>query len=207
MDPTPDNLRVLLVGEDPLARGALRSLFVSDPDVRIVAELGFDESLAPALLQADAEALLWDVGVGSDELVLPVRAPVPFVALVSDADEAKQVLRRGASGVLLRDGDADRMAGALRAAMEGLVAIDDRLSEALWMGAEEPVPLAEPLTTRESEVLRWLAEGLSNRQIASRLEISEHTVKFHCASVMAKLDASTRTEAVVRAARAGLLSL
>ncbi len=206
MDATPEALRVLLVGEDPLARGALRSRLSEDPDVSIVAELGFDGLLAPAVLSADAEALLWDLGVGSTDLVLPVKPPVPFVALVADVESARQAVRGGARGVVLRDGDPDRMATALRAAVDGLVAVDDRLSAALLLGSQEQI-VVEALTPREQEVLEWLAEGLSNRQIAKRLSISEHTVKFHIGAVLAKLDASSRTEAVVRGARAGLLVL
>jgi two-component system nitrate/nitrite response regulator NarL len=119
--------------------------------------------------------------------------------------------RRGARGVLLRDSEPQVLAAAIQALAQGLVVLAPELAR-LWplesqsndLEAEAPL---EPLTERELEVLQLLALGLSNKAIARRLEISEHTAKFHVASVLGKLGAQSRTEAVVRAAQLGLVML
>jgi DNA-binding NarL/FixJ family response regulator len=97
------------------------------------------------------------------------------------------------------------VAAALPAVAAGLVVLDRRVAQEL-LPAELAVPL-EALTAREMEVLRLLAAGLTNTQMAARLGIAESTVKFHLAGVMAKLGAASRTEAVVKGARAGLVAL
>ena len=92
-----------------------------------------------------------------------------------------------------------------QAALHGLLVFDDALLPAPAPSAD--VELVEPLSGRELDVLRHLAEGLSNKEIARALDISEHTVKFHVNAILGKLSAQSRTEAVVRATRAGLILL
>jgi DNA-binding NarL/FixJ family response regulator len=122
-------------------------------------------------------------------------------------------------GLLPRDASGEEIVAAVEAANSGLVVLDRRLARALTptvpAAAPERVPgqapeanqPGEPLTSRELEVLQLLAEGLPNKLIASRLHVSEHTAKFHVASIMTKLGAASRTEAVTLAARRGLLIL
>jgi DNA-binding NarL/FixJ family response regulator len=123
-----------------------------------------------------------------------------------------RALREGVRGYLSRGSTAEEMAAAIRAAAEGLIVLHPSLIDTLvqpWAAAlpgDAQAP-EEPLTAREREVLQLLAQGLANKQIAQRLTISEHTVKFHVGEVMAKLGAASRTEAVTRAARRGLLVL
>jgi two-component system nitrate/nitrite response regulator NarL len=131
---------------------------------------------------------------------------LPVLALVDSREAAADALSAGAQAVLARDGDSSRLVAALRAAIRGLLLVDERFSAALVR--ERPVlPDAEPLTAREAEVLQLLALGLPNKVIAQRLAISDHTAKFHVNAILAKLGADTRTEAVVRAARLGLVVL
>ncbi|MFI5273424.1 MAG: response regulator transcription factor [Ktedonobacterales bacterium] len=120
-----------------------------------------------------------------------------------------------ALGVLGREATIEEIVAALTAAAGGLVTLDRRIAAALWV-APEPAPPAierpagmveEPLTAREREVLQLLAEGLPNKTIAARLHVSEHTIKFHVSSIMLKLNAASRTEAVTQAARRGVLLL
>ena len=111
--------------------------------------------------------------------------------------------------MLDRDATRDEIVAAVQAAAAGLVALEPRDAAALMGGAarapaQSPV---EPLTPREIEVLRMLAEGEGNKAIAFKLGISEHTVKFHVASILAKLHASSRTEAVTIGVRRGLILL
>ena len=166
---------------------------------------GWLEALRPrsglvALGAADAPS-----GRGS-----PARAPRQTVEL------ARLVMADGLGfGALPRDASAEEIIAAVMAVANGLTALDRRLAlEALSgltrgrMDAAEPVNgLEEPLTAREREVLQLLAQGIPNKQIAQRLSISEHTVKFHVSAIMTKLGASSRTEAVTTAARRGLLLL
>lgn len=129
----------------------------------------------------------------SDELV---DAPIPVILLMDTVDAA--ALRLGVRGVLSFDATPNEIEAAVQAVDAGLVVL-----------SEPPVAeeLVEPLTERELELLDLLAEGLSNKLIAYRLSISEHTVKTHVASIFAKLGVSSRTEAVSQAIRRGLVML
>jgi DNA-binding NarL/FixJ family response regulator len=109
---------------------------------------------------------------------------------------------------LLREASATRLQASLQAVSSGLVVCDEALGAALMPTRHADfMPLMDALTPREFEVLRLVAEGLPNKIIAARLHISEHTVKFHVNALMGKLGAQSRTEAVVRATRLGLLLL
>lgn len=131
----------------------------------------------------------------------------PAVVLVVDAAEAAKAIARGARGVLSRTAPPRRIHTALRAVADGLVIVDDDLAEGVLPHARVRVDLIEPLTPREQQVAQLLADGLTNKEIAHRLGITEHTVKFHLNGLLRKLGVSTRTEAVVQAARLGLLIL
>lgn len=133
---------------------------------------------------------------------------VPVVALVRDAGAIDGAVRAGAKGVLVRSVGGEQLGSAVVAVAEGNVVLSPAVYEAL-RGARPKPTIGPPLslTPRELEVLELLAEGLSNRLIAGRLGISEHTAKFHVNAILDKLGAETRTEAVVLAARSGVLSL
>jgi DNA-binding NarL/FixJ family response regulator len=122
----------------------------------------------------------------------------------------RAIVRDGVRAVLPRESGADEIIAAVEAAAAGLVALPVDLAEEL-IADEEPRAVAAPtngvLTPREREVLSLLAQGLANKSIAPRLGISEHTVKAHVASIFEKLGAGTRAEAVVMAARLGILLL
>jgi DNA-binding NarL/FixJ family response regulator len=129
---------------------------------------------------------------------------VPTVVL-SDEPFTSRLLRRGVHAILPRDAPAEQIVAALHAASAGLIAIPaDGVTLMVPAGSESEV---ENLTPREMETLEMLAEGLSNKQVAARLHISEHTAKFHVNSILGKLGAGTRTEAVMRGLRSGLLKV
>lgn len=212
------NLRILILADDPLVRSGLALIEQTGLDVAGMEHSGVDLLAALDLYRPDA--ILWDAGWEPDQAAvrainrrlsgLAATLP-PVVVLVPDQpgpELAGQLRQAGASGVLLRNARAEVLSAALRAAAEGLVVLDPTLSSALPPATEPPEPApAEALTPRELEVLRLLAEGLANKQIAKRLGVSEHTVKFHLNAIMGKLGAGSRTEAVVRATRAGLILL
>jgi DNA-binding NarL/FixJ family response regulator len=134
----------------------------------------------------------------------------PTVLLVDDlhAYLTHAALAAGAAAVLGRTNDLRELRAAIDAVNAGLVVVDEAARDGLVPRAiSEPAQLIEPLTERERQVLEMLAGGLSNRRIGQRLEITDNTVKAHVAAVLAKLGASTRTEAVTTALRLGLIML
>jgi DNA-binding NarL/FixJ family response regulator len=145
-------------------------------------------------------------GEGAADIGDVVATATPVVALALDHAGAADALRAGARAVLLRGVSPDAIAAALAAAARGLAVLDATLASA-FLRTPEGSDRAEPLTAREREVLALLAEGLGNKGIASQLGISEHTAKFHVNSILGKLGASSRAEAIVRAARMGLVLL
>jgi len=128
------------------------------------------------------------------------------LALAATVDQAGQARKAGAQTVLDRNSSPEALAAALAALSHGLQVTDPALSGDLGLSPSGPGSVS-PLTPRENDVLRLLAEGLPNKGVASRLEVSEHTVKFHVNSIMGKLNAQNRTEAVTLATRLGLLPL
>jgi DNA-binding NarL/FixJ family response regulator len=137
---------------------------------------------------------------------------LPIVALIDNPSAAwtAQALRSGVRSILARDAAGEEIVSAIHAAYAGLVLLDPDIAEALSEripGATSRVTSHEELTARELEVLAMLAEGLPNREIADRLGVSEHTVKFHISSILDKLGAATRTEAVTLGLRMGLILL
>jgi two-component system nitrate/nitrite response regulator NarL len=195
---------VLLVSDDPLVRSGLASLLPEDQPV--VRGVSTSADLASIARESGALVVVWDAG--EDGVVGPLPG-LPTVALVKDEGAARRALSAGARAVLLRDLRPESLAAAVVAARFGLQATDVRLS--LGGGALREAPAAdevvETLTLREVEVLQLLAEGRSNREIGTALDISPHTAKFHVDRILAKLTASSRTDAVVRAVRLGLLTL
>lgn len=142
----------------------------------------------------------------------------PVLALVSPGQE-REAIEAGARGVLRRDSRPRAIAAAIEALHQGLSVFDARFAAAELRSkpaalVQPPAPSAvvqrsadEVLTPREGEVLGLLAEGLSNKEIAAKLEISEHTAKFHVNSILQKMGAQKRVEAVVRAAKMGIISI
>ncbi len=176
------------------------SLLGGEPEFSIAAQASNPEP-------SDAELLLWDTGPrASSAAPLPALDRTPTLALARDEDSALDLLRAGALGVLLRDAEGERLVAALRAVATGLGVFEPALLRSLLSARAAPAD-GLVLTPREAEVLSLMAEGLSNKLIADALKISDHTAKFHVNSILNKLGAETRTEAVVSAARRGLLML
>ncbi len=200
--------RVLIVAGDPLARAGLAALLGTQAGCTVAGQMAEDDDLAAALAVFRPDVLLWDLGWDPDSdpvrLADATSGGPPVVALLPDADPAPGVWAAGARGLLLRSAPARDLLAAMAAVVQGLVVLDPALAaESL----ARPAPPADDLTPRETDVLRLLAEGLSNRAIAYRLDISEHTVKFHLNAILGKLHAQSRTEAVVNAIRLGLITV
>jgi len=185
--------RVLLVTSDPLIRAGLAGL-LSGAGISVAVEPGQPVDVA-----------VWDTASAPPPPLGPGAAPV--LALVTSEADARAALARGASGAVLRTVDGATLHAALGALERGLLAVERTFTS--LRPAPEPArsSTAEGFTPREREVLALLARGLSNREIGEALEISAHTAKFHVNAILQKLGVERRTEAVVRAARLGLVTL
>ena len=209
-----DDIRVLVVADDHLARAGLAALLAEQPGCSVVGQVDGAQyvSSAPDLYRADA--IVWDLGWdAADSLELlagPADPDPPAVVLMADQAHAAEAWDAGARGVLPRDADSSTIMSALVAVAHGLaVAGPDSTPLPPKADGDAPPPPRRGIgvTPRELEVLNLMAEGLPNKTIALRLDISEHTVKFHVNSILGKLGAHSRTEAVTRATRLGLIAL
>jgi DNA-binding NarL/FixJ family response regulator len=187
-----------------VVRAGLETLVAGDPAVEVAgsfADLSSVEALRPDVVLA---------ALPVEELAPPADGVAPSIVLLSaDAQPAwsSEVLRLGVRAMLSRDAASAEVLAAVEAASAGLAVVDPHDLEALLSASNPTAASAEStvLTPRELEVLRLMAEGAANKNIAWKLGISEHTVKFHVASILAKLNASTRTEAVAIGIRKGMI--
>lgn len=212
-------IRVLIVADDLLSRAGLSTLLADQPGCSVVGQVGEGGDLPVQLEIYRPDVVVWDLGwdpapdapdwPALERLASLAEEGTAIVALLPDEAHAAEVWVAGARGLLLRNTRPRRLLAAVTAATHGLTTLDPALSGALLpqTDAAYPPPPVEPLTPREQEVLQLLAEGLPNKTIARRLNISDHTVKFHVNAILSKLNAQSRTEAVVRATRLGLILL
>jgi DNA-binding NarL/FixJ family response regulator len=210
-------IRVLIVADSPLSRAGFENLLASR-EVVVAASTGSIELLAEQISDAGADAVLIEARGDLEDLLGAItRADIANdAATVILADQAPPewtaaALRAGIRAVLPRDISGAQLIAALQASTAGLIVVHpEEISPILRISNPAPNPLPElpePLTPREQEVLQMLAGGIGNKQIASRLSISEHTVKFHVTSIFGKLGVSSRTEAVSAGIRHGLVLL
>jgi two-component system, NarL family, response regulator YdfI len=211
-------IRVFLIAASPLARAALQNRLKA-PAVKIVGSAATIDTLGVELSDAQADVLLVDSAGESPAATIEsladsdLAAEIPIVVLTESTAPAapSQALQAGIRAVLPSDLSADQLIAALQAAAAGFVVLHPtEIPVAFAPAAPASTSLAElpePLTRREREVLQMLAAGLANKEIGARLNISEHTAKFHVAAILGKLGAATRTEAVALGIRRGLVLL
>jgi DNA-binding NarL/FixJ family response regulator len=202
-----EDIRVFIVARNAFARVGLRALLESQASVVAIGDGAPDATLPRQVELVQPNALLWDLEWEADleQLALLSAEMPPILALLNDSAFVAAAWASGALGLLPRDAAPSRIAAALVAVAQRLTVFEPSLAAALL--PERVRPLEEALTNREREVLILLSEGLTNKSIALRLGISENTVKFHVNAIMSKLGAQSRTEAVVRAVRLGLIAL
>ena len=192
-------IRLLIAAPAAVVRAGLEALAASHPHVQL---LGVFDDLS------SIDALRPDVVLAAlplSDLSPPADGYAPAYVVLTDAAWTADAVRLGVRAILPRDASAAEIMAAVESAAAGLAVIrPDELAPLLPVAAA-----AEPthLTPRELEVLRMMAEGAANKAIAFALDISEHTVKFHVASILSKLNAGTRTEAVSIGLRKGLILL
>jgi len=214
------DLRLLVVASDPLARAGIAALLADRLGFQIIGQIEGGDSLQDEIDIYQPDLIVWDLGWDPQESLawledleptmtshLPA-GEIGIVTLVGDDETAASAWSAGARGLLFRNTTGDRLLAAISSVAVGLATIEPELINSMMpVGTlDEPI-LLEDLTPRELEVLQLLAEGLANRAIAQQLGISEHTVKFHVTAIMKKTGAQSRTAAVMRATRLGLVVL
>ncbi len=209
--------RVLVIAANPLARAGLAGLLSDQSGILVVGQAAGDADLIDVVEVYRPDVLIWDMGFDSLSALDAVSAlggAPPVLALFNQRDSLNETLHlllgAGVRGALLQESSVEMLLSAVEAVAQGLVVLAEPFAEALQTptsrDASEVLPV-ELLTAREMQVLHLVAEGLPNKTIAHRLGISEHTVKFHINAILTKLNAQSRTDAVVRATRLGLIAL
>jgi DNA-binding NarL/FixJ family response regulator len=212
-------IRIVLVDDQTLVRQGIRSLLELAGDITIVGEAGDGDEALAAIAREHPDVVLLDVRMprknGLDVLrELNTRGAAPPVILLTTFDDDEALLaavRAGAKGYLLKDVSLERLTDAIRAVAAGGTVIRPAVTERVLRGLEhmprdfDALSPADPLTKREIEILRLMAGGYSNREIADALGTAEGTVKNHASSILSKLGVRDRTRAVLTALERGYI--
>jgi DNA-binding NarL/FixJ family response regulator len=217
-----ETIDVLVVDDHEVVRRGLLAFLGSEPDIDVIGEAGGGAQALDVLAAMESDGRRPDVivmdlqmapvdGIESTRQIRALYGDMKVVALTSFADEERvhAALQAGAAGYVLKDADADDVAAAVRAAHRGEVQIDPLVARRLMSslhhpGADHP---GSDLTSRELDVLRLVAAGKPNKQIATELSISERTARTHVSRVLRKLNLSSRTQAALWAVREGLVEV
>jgi DNA-binding NarL/FixJ family response regulator len=206
-------IRVLLVDDQSLVRQGLRALLELEPDLQVVGEaengqsaIALVETLQPDVVLMDIRMPMMDGVAATREIVRRFASTKILVLTTFDDDEyVSEALRHGASGYLLKDTPSEELAAAIRGIHKGYTQLSPGLIEKVMAKVSAPAPMTavtppsgwEELTPREREVLRLIAHGASNREIAQTLHISEGTVKNHVTNILSRLNLRDRTQAAI----------
>jgi len=202
-------IRVLLVDDHPVVRQGLRALLSTQEGIDVVGEAGDGEAAVAAAERLSPDVVLMDVvmpgmdGVEALRAICERRPQSRVVMLTSYADDrrAMEAVDAGASGFLLKDASPRDVVAAIRAAHRGEAVLHPSVAAKLLAERRRPPAAHAELTPRELEVLRLIARGFQNKQIAAQLHVSEKTVKTHVSAILRKLDVTDRTQAAMYAVR------
>lgn len=217
-----DKIRVLVVDDHPIVREGLRSLLEAEDYIEIVGEASDGQEAVHKMLGLVPDVVLMDIrmaGMDGVEATRQIKQQNPSVKIViltsyDDDEQVFEAIRSGASGYVLKDVHPDQLLRAIRTVADGYSLMSppvarkvqsefERLAKPRGAVTEDE---ATPLTVRENEVLALIARGYNNREIAATLSISEKTVKTHISNIFAKLQITDRAQAVLYAARKGMVS-
>lgn len=206
-------IRVLIVDDHSVVRQGLRMFLSLDSDLELVGEAENGEEALAQVAELKPDVVLMDLvmpgmdGITATQTIRQEHPQVEVIALTSVLEDASVTgaVRAGAIGYLLKDTQADELRRAIKAAAAGQVQLSPRAAERLMREIRAPES-PEKLTERETEVLRLLARGLANKEIARELTVGETTVKTHVSNILAKLGLNSRTQAALHAVRIGLVS-
>ena len=212
-------IRVILADDQTLVRGGFRMILRGEPDIDVIGEAADGAEAIALARKLDPDVVLMDVrmpnmdGIEATRRILDggERAPRVLVLTTFDLDEyVYEALRAGASGFLLKDAPEEQLVSGIRIVAGGASLFAPAVTRRLIERFADAAPMVAPaaladLTPREQEVLRLLARGLSNAEIAAELVLSEHTAKTHVAHILDKLDLRDRVQAVVLAYESGIV--
>jgi DNA-binding NarL/FixJ family response regulator len=206
-------IRILLADDHSVVRQGLRMFLALDDELDVVGEASNGEEALARARELQPDVVLMDLlmpvmdGIAATAAIRNELPEVEVIALTSVLDDEKVVgaVRAGAIGYLLKDTEADELRRAIKAAANGQVQLSPQAAARLVREVRLPES-PESLTERETEVLRLLAQGQSNKEIARTLVIGEKTVKTHVSNILAKLGVPSRTQAALYAVRIGLVS-
>jgi two-component system, NarL family, response regulator DevR len=208
-------IRITIIDDHEMVREGLRTILQSEPDFDIVAESASAENIVELVEQARPDVVLLDArlpGVSGPQACALLATSHPEVAVLivstySDDDLVHECINAGAKGYLIKDIERFTLKESIRAVHRGQGAVSPAIA-AKVLGRLREAPAADvraepPLTDRQREILRLIAEGYSNREIASHETLSENTVKSHIQEILRKLKVRNRVEAAIRATREG----
>jgi len=208
-----DGIRVLVVDDHAVVRSGLAAFLLAYDDLELAGEASSGEEAIRRCRQVQPDVVLMDLvmpGMDGAAATRAIRAQFPKVQVIAltsfpEQEMVQAALQAGAIGYLLKNIAAEELAGAIRAAHAGRPTLAPEATRALIQASTQPPRLGHDLTAREREVLALMIEGLNNTAIAERLVVSRSTIKFHVSSILSKLGASSRTEAVALAVQHDLV--
>jgi two-component system, NarL family, response regulator LiaR len=212
----PNAIRLMLVDDHRVVRRGLRSYLDAFADIAIVAEASSGEEALAQIEGVLPDVVVMDLlmpgGIDGIETARRIRAITPHtqvVMLTADTNDARVVaaLRAGAIGYMRKDAEPELLLAAVRAAARGQSMLDPSVAGAVLQDLVKQTRLDQGLTERELEVLRLLAHGQTNRQIAESLVVSEETIKTHIGNILTKLHLAHRTQAVIYALKQNIITL
>lgn len=211
-----ETIRLALVDDHHVVRRGLRSFLEAFPDITVVGEASSGEELLERVDRWLPDVVIMDLlmpgGIDGIETTRQVRAMTPHtqvVVLTAHTDDARVIaaLRAGAIGYVPKDAEPETLLSTVRAAARGQSLLGPAIAESVFQELVGRARIRYDLTEREMEVLRLLAHGQTNREIAEELVVTVETVKTHVGNILAKLHLAHRTQAVIHALKEGLISL
>ena len=223
-----DELRILLVDDHALFRVGMRNILEQEPDFVVVAEADDTRSAVDAALATSPDLVLMDISLpspGGIETTQRIKRELPSSAIVvlavdEDEDALFEAIKAGAAAFILKDVAPEDLVTVIRRVVAGEYLINDKVFSRptvasrvlkefreLAVYGQEAAPIFAPLSPREVEILDNIAQGMTNKQVAYALSISEQTVKNHMSSILRKLSVNDRTQAVVYAMRQGWIRM
>lgn len=218
----PDNIITIVLADDhPLLRQALRNVLEKESDFHIIAEVSDGEEAVRLATELVPNVVIMDISmpkINGLEATRQIKAKCPGIAILvltvhDDSEHILGILEAGAAGYLAKSVFGEQVINAVRGVVAGETVLSRSVSQQVIKHAlrhiTKPIVLGtgEKITGRELEILRLAAIGMSNKDMSQRLELSERTVKGYLAEVFSKLNVGSRTEAVITALRAGILTL
>lgn len=215
-----DPIRVLLADDHTIVRSGVRALLATEPDIEVVGEVGGGAEAVAQATMLRPDVVLMDVvmpGLGGIEATRQITSSLPgtrVLVLTSFAADENvfPAIKAGALGYLLKDSGPEHLVQAIRQVNRGEPSLEPSIARKVLFELAHPVrerqPLTpDPLTERELDVLRLIARGYSNKDIAVRLTVSELTVRTHVSNILSKLHLASRTQAALYALQKGITSL